>query len=58
MALQHATVTTQGGAMLIQGEVVLENTLLQDNFQNGVPKSLNLLSPGVVRIRGVVDMKQ
>ena len=58
LTLKHATAVTQGGAMLILGQVKLENTLLQNNFQNGVPKALTLLSPGAISIRGAVDMKQ
>ena len=57
LALKNTSTVTNGGAMLIEGALILQNALLQNNLEGGVPKAWTLLSPGTVDIQGNVDVK-
>lgn len=57
MSLKDATSSSNGGAIYTKGFLILENVLLQNNFQNGLPKGLTLISPGELTIQGMVDFK-
>lgn len=57
IALKNAHAPTNGGAIYAQGNISLQNVLLQNNFENGIPKSMTITSTAVVEINGVVDIK-
>ncbi|HEY3385638.1 MAG TPA: hypothetical protein VGK46_03945, partial [Saprospiraceae bacterium] len=57
LTLKDATAISNGGAILIKGNLTLRNALVQHNFQNGVAKSLTLSHPGHLTVKGMVDMK-
>jgi len=57
MALKNASSLTAGGAVKVQGNLTLENILLQSNLENGLPKSLTMMPGGQLIIDGNVDMK-
>jgi hypothetical protein len=45
MKLSNATEVTDGGSILVQGTLILQDVLLDNNFENGSPKGLTV-SPG------------
>ena len=57
IALKNATAITNGGAVYAQGNVKLQNVLFQNNFENGIPKSLTIANASLLEIIGVVNMK-
>ena len=58
MALKNATAATNGGAIFVEGNLNLNNVLLENNMESGVPKSLSVTSAAQVEIIGNVDFKQ
>lgn len=56
MSLQNASAASNGGAMLIEGNLILEGVLLQHNFENGLPKSMTILSTSILEIIGNVNV--
>ena len=58
LTLKNAFNTINGGAIYVKGNLTLNNVLLQQNFEGGIPKSLTLASPGSIMIIGNVEMKQ
>jgi hypothetical protein len=58
MALKNATSMTNGGAIFVEGNLNLNNMVLENNMENGVPKSLSVTSMAQVQIIGNVDFKQ
>ena len=59
MALINATSVTNGGAIYAEGKLKLENVRFTNNTENGVPKSLSLVSTGMLTITsGNVEMNQ
>ncbi|MDQ3017325.1 MAG: Ig-like domain-containing protein, partial [Bacteroidota bacterium] len=57
MTLRDASALTNGGAVYAQGNLTLENVLLINNFENGVPKGLTVVNPSLINIIGTVDIK-
>jgi len=57
MSLKNATAVTNGGALLVEGYLVLENALLQNNFENGLPKSMTVASASTLEAIGNVEIK-
>jgi len=57
MALKNATSVTNGGALLVEGDLTLDNVLLQNNFENGTFKGMTVISPATVMVIGNVDIK-
>ncbi len=57
MALKNGSAMTNGGAVFVQGGLILENVLLENNMENGVPKSLTIINPALLEVIGNVDMK-
>lgn len=57
MTLHETTSVTHGGSVYVKGLLTLHNILLQDNFENGVPKSLTLTNAGSLTIIGNVELK-
>jgi len=57
MALKNANSVTQGGAALVAGNLILENVLLQNNKEDGLPKALTILPGALVEARGSVEAK-
>ena len=58
IALKNATAATNGGAIFVEGNLNLNNVLLENNMESGVPKSLSVTSTAQVEIIGNVDFKQ
>lgn len=58
LALKDATAVTSGGSILTNGNLTLDQVLLENNFQNAIPKALTLISPGNLTISGNVEIKQ
>lgn len=57
LSLINANAVTNGGAIYAQGNVTLQNVLLQNNFQNGVPKSMTVESGSILKFIGAVELK-
>jgi len=57
LSLKNATAITNGGAIYVKGNLNLENVLLQNNFQNGLPKGITISPGALVTIIGTVDIK-
>ena len=57
VALKNATAVSNGGAIHAQGNIKLQNVLLQNNFENGIPKSLTIVNPSILEIVGNVNFK-
>jgi hypothetical protein len=57
MTLKDATSVTNGGAVYAQGNLTLNGVILQNNFENGVPKSVTLVGTTILQIMGVVEVK-
>jgi hypothetical protein len=57
LTLKNASATTNGGAILVNGDLFLRNVLLKTNFQNGIPKGLTLTSGALLNIKGNVEFK-
>ena len=56
MTLKDATAVINGGAILSEGNVTLNGVTLQNNFENGIEKSLTFLGNGMLEIIGNVDL--
>jgi hypothetical protein len=50
MSLKNASAVTNGGALFVEGNLILEYMILQHNFENGMPKSMTLLSTSMMEI--------
>jgi len=57
LSLKNASAVTNGGAIYVKGNLTLENVILQNNFQNGIPKGLTISPGALVTIIGTVDIK-
>jgi len=57
MALKNATSVTNGGALFVEGNMTLDNVLLQNNFENGTFKGMTVISPATIMVIGNVDIK-
>jgi hypothetical protein len=57
MTLKDAFATTLGGAVWVEGYLILNNVTIQNCFENFVPKSLTLANPSNLDIIGTVEMK-
>jgi predicted outer membrane repeat protein len=58
IALKNATAVTNGGAIYAQGNAKLQNVLLQNNFENGIPKSLTISPSSFLEFISIVNLKQ
>ncbi|HUR09718.1 MAG TPA: hypothetical protein VM012_00010 [Flavitalea sp.] len=58
LSLKNTAALSNGGALLVKGNLTLKNVLLENNFENGVHKSMTLLSTGSFISIGQVDIKQ
>jgi hypothetical protein len=56
LSLKNATAVTNGGALYNESNLVLENLLFQNNFENGVQKSLSMSTTSSLTIIGNVDL--
>lgn len=52
MGLKDGISVTNGGAMCVEGGLNLLNVLLQNNFENGDPKSMTIASTAVIEFVG------
>ncbi len=57
LGLKNALASSNGGAMVVEGNLTLENVLTQNNFENGLHKAMTILDPGSVEIIGNVEIK-
>ncbi len=57
LGLKNATSMNNGGAVFVKGHLILENAILQNNFENGVPKSMTLNGAGTFEARGIIQIK-
>jgi hypothetical protein len=57
MTLKDASSLADGGAVKLEGNLTLENAVLQSNKENGMPKALTIMPGGQLIINGNVDMK-
>jgi len=56
MALKNATSVSNGGAIYVEGSLRLENVILQNNFENGVPKAMTLNGAGSFEAMGTIQI--
>jgi hypothetical protein len=57
LSLKNANTLTNGEAIFVKGNLTLQNVLLENNFENGVNKSMTLISPGSFTTIGQVYIK-
>ncbi len=57
IGLKNASAISNGGAMLVEGNLALENVLTQNNFENGLHKAMTIFTPGYLEILGSVEIK-
>ena len=57
MGMKNATSVTNGGAIYVEGNLNLNNVLLQNNFEDGSPKSLTVTATAKIDVTGMVDLK-
>jgi len=57
LSLKDAASGSNGGALFVKGNLTLKNALLENNFENGSPKSLTLINPGSLTTIGNVQLK-
>ena len=57
MSLKDAAFVSNGGAILVEGHLILENILLQNNFENGINKAMTITSTAILDISGIVSIK-
>ena len=57
LALKNGSSLTDGGAALVEGYLLLQNVIFENNLENGLPKSLTVTSTATVEILGNVDLK-
>jgi hypothetical protein len=57
MSLINGSAMTNGGAMYVQGGLILENVILDNNLENGLPKALTIVNPALLEIIGTVEMR-
>ncbi|HJW28398.1 MAG TPA: hypothetical protein VJ508_04010, partial [Saprospiraceae bacterium] len=59
LSLKNANAPVNGGAIYSEGNLNLKNVLLQNNFQNGLPRGLTIVSPGgLTKVIGNVEIKK
>ncbi|MGB3080590.1 MAG: hypothetical protein WBB31_16030, partial [Saprospiraceae bacterium] len=56
MSLKNASALLNGGALFVEGNLILENMILQHNFENGTPKSMTLTGTSMMEIVGNVNI--
>ena len=56
MSFKNTVEPTNGGAIFVEGDLILENSRLQNNFENGVERAITISGSGSLEIRGTVDM--
>ncbi|HZV43034.1 MAG TPA: hypothetical protein VFF90_01065, partial [Saprospiraceae bacterium] len=57
LSLKNAMAFLNGGAIYVKGNLNLEDVLLQNNFENTIPRGLTLISPGIFTSAGIVEIK-
>jgi hypothetical protein len=57
LSLKNATADPNGGAIFVEGDLTLQEVLLENNFEGLASKGLTLVSPGTVTIIGNVEIK-
>jgi len=57
LSLKNGASMFQGGAILNKGNLILQQIVLQNNFQNGVQKSLTLVPSSTMTIQGSVEFR-
>ena len=57
LSLKDAASATNGGAIFAKGQLTLDSVLMQNNFENGIPKSMTVTNTALVKVRGNVDIK-
>ena len=56
VALKNASAATNGGAIYVEGNLRLNNILLQNNKENGLPKAMTLTSTGSFEAMGTIQI--
>ena len=57
MKLKDSSSMIDGGAALVDGYLILQDVIFENNLENGVPKSLTVTPAAIVEILGNVDLK-
>ena len=57
MALKYASSPFNGGALFVEGDLILKNVLFQYNYENGNLKALTASNNAIVEIIGNVNLK-
>jgi hypothetical protein len=58
MALRNGKEITNGGAVFVEGNLILENMMFYNNFQGGYRRSMTISGAGSLELRGDVQMNQ
>jgi hypothetical protein len=57
MALKDAETNPNGGAIFVKGNLMLQNVMLQHNFENGNPKSMTLSNTAIFEVNGNLEIR-
>lgn len=57
LSLKNGSAPANGGAIFAEGNITLQNVLLQNNFENGTPKELTITNSSLMEIMGNVNFK-
>lgn len=57
ISLQNASAPVNGGAIFAEGNVIFQNVLLQNNLENGIPKSMTISTASSIEIIETVTIK-
>ncbi len=57
LTIKNLKLLDQGGAILVEGHLILENVVFENNLEDGAPKAFTVVPGATVEIRGVVEMR-
>jgi hypothetical protein len=57
LSMKNANSPNNGGALLVEGNLTLENVILQNNFENTTPKPFTLSQGAFLSVSGIVEIR-
>lgn len=57
LTLQDGSAMTNGGALFVQGHLMLQEVMFKHNFENGVPKALSLSPGAIFEVNGNLELR-
>jgi len=57
LTLQDGNATTNGGAIYVQGHLMLQEVMFKHNFENGQPRALSLSPGSIFEVNGNLELR-